>query len=306
MNKLDRLNRTAGAIADESMGKGVLGVAPYAPPPSALPARLQGIAKARNAAEIPLDRIARDEAQPREEFDEAGLARLAESLKARGQLQPIRVRWSEDRARYVIICGERRWRAAALAGLATMSCVIEERPLDAGELLALQLVENALREDLRPIEQARAYKALMDRNGWSLRQVAAELAVDHTGVSKALALLDLPEAVRTMVDAEAIPPSVAYEVGKLDDPAEQVALAERVASEGLSRADVAEAVRAARPRGKGGRARPKARKVTRMSFRTPAGKVTIENGRGMDDDTARAALRAALDRLDAQGERSVA
>ena len=160
-------------------------------------ARLVGVVRTKAAAEIPIDRITRDPDQPREDFDEEGLGRLASSLKARGQLQPIRVRWDEGRGLYVIVCGERRWRAAALGGLTTMSCVIMDGPISAGELLMIQVVENALREDLRPIERARAYRALMDLNGWSTRQAAAELAIDQTSVVNALKLLELPESVQS-------------------------------------------------------------------------------------------------------------
>ena len=155
----------------------------------------RGSAKSKNAAEIPVDRIGPDPDQPREEFDDGG-PRAAGRVAARrrGQLQPIRVRWDEERGQYVIICGRaalegrRPW-----PGLATMSCVVVDGPIPPGELLAMQLVENLLREDLKPIEQARAYRALMDGNGWSVPQVARELAVDHSNVSRALALLDLPE-----------------------------------------------------------------------------------------------------------------
>ena len=278
------------------------------PPASTMPARLQGIAKAKNASEIPLDKIGPDPNQPREEFEEEGLGRLAESMRTRGQLQPIRVRWDEGRAEYVIICGERRWRAATLAGLKAMSCVIEERPLDAGELLALQLVENALREDLKPIEQARAYKALMDRNGWTATQVGRELAIDQSSVSRALALLALPPAVQDLVERETLSPATAYEVSKLDDPEAQAEVAARVVAEGLSRSETIEAVRQAAGRS-GGKARgnakgrgAKSRKVTRRAFRTPTGRVTVENGRGLDASAILAAVedvtrqvRAALD-----------
>ena len=158
------------------------------------------MAKSKNAIEVPLDKIVPDPDQPREEFEPESLERLAESLKTRGQLQPIRVRWDEAQGKYVLICGERRWRAARIAGIATMSCVVSEGPIDAGELLALQLVENCLREDLRPIEQAKAFKSLMDRNGWSGNQAAKALGIAQPTVVRALALLDLPEPVQDQVE----------------------------------------------------------------------------------------------------------
>ncbi len=180
MGKLDELLRSGASNIAESMGAGVTrgpGAAPLST--SSTPAQWQGVAKSKNAVEIPLEKIAPDPDQPREEFDEDALNRLAESLKTRGQLQPIRVRWDEGRGAYMILIGERRWRAAKLAGLPTVSAVVVEGTIDPAELLAIQLIENCLREDLKPIEQAKAFKALMERNGWTVRQVAQELAIDH-------------------------------------------------------------------------------------------------------------------------------
>jgi ParB family transcriptional regulator, chromosome partitioning protein len=105
------------------------------------------------------------------------------------------VRWDEGRSLYIIVCGERRWRAARMAGSTTMSCVIMDGPISPAELLSLQLVENLVREDLKPIEQARAFRAVMQMNGWSTHDVARELAVDQSSVVRALKLLDLPAAV---------------------------------------------------------------------------------------------------------------
>src|SRR5206468_5331750 len=110
------------------------------------------------------------------EFEPGALERLAESLKERGQLQPIRVRWEAGMDKWVIIAGERRWRAATLAGLATVAAVEASGPLTDDEILGDQLVENCVREDLKPIEQARAFKALMDRNDWSAIRLAKALS----------------------------------------------------------------------------------------------------------------------------------
>ena len=182
MGKFDELMK-AGANIDESMGAGVTRGPASAPlATSTAPARWQGVSKNKNAVEVPVDKIGPDPDQPREEFDPEALDRLAASLKARGQLQPIRVRWDEGKEVYVIICGERRWRAAMKAGMATMSAVVVEGEILPAELLAMQLVENCLREDLKPVEQAKAFRTLMDRNGWSTRQLAAELAVAQTNI----------------------------------------------------------------------------------------------------------------------------
>ena len=226
MSKLDELMKASRGIASESMGRPPVRDrdAPcIGPGRGPLPDRLQGIARSKNAAEIPLDKIDRDPDQPREEFEPAALRRLAESIRVRGQLQPIRVRWDEERSLYIIVCGERRWRAAGMAGLTTMSCVIMDGPISSAELLSLQLVENLVREDLKPIEQAKAFRAAMDLNGWSTHDVARELAVDQSSVVRALKLLDLPAAIQDQVEQGTLPPATAYEVSKLEDPDEQAA-----------------------------------------------------------------------------------
>jgi ParB family chromosome partitioning protein len=236
-----------------------------------LPARLQGTANSRNTIEVETDRITPDPDQPRQEFEPGALERLAESLKAKGQLQPIRVRWDDGRGAYIIVLGERRWRAAVQAGLKTMTCVVHEGAFDPGELLALQLVENALREDLKPVEQARAYRRLMDQNGWSGNRLAKELAIDQAAVSRALALLDLPEPIRVQVDAGALPSRTAYEISRLDDPAEQIALAEQAAAREITGDEVQATVKA-RKIGRTGPATP----ATRREFKSPEGaKVTV-------------------------------
>jgi ParB family chromosome partitioning protein len=305
MSKVEDLLRTSRGIASESMGRPQ--TAPVmnrasAPALAPVPDRLQGIARTKNAAEIPLEKIDRDPEQPREDFEPGALARLAESIRVRGQLQPIRVRWDEERSLYVIVCGERRWRAARMAGLTSMSCVIMDGPISPAELLSLQLVENMVREDLTPIEQAKAFRAVMDLNGWSTHDVARELAVDQSSVVRALKLLDLPAVVQEQVEQGALPPATAYEVSKLDDPDEQAALAARVVAEGLSRADTVQAVRRASGRPAKGKGRG-ARKPTTRIFRRVAGcTVTVENGRGLDVALIRAALAEATARLDAEAE----
>jgi ParB family transcriptional regulator, chromosome partitioning protein len=302
MGKLDELMRSAGANMMESASlrevPSAVAVAATAPASLASARMAGGVARSKTALEVPVDRIVRDPAQPREEFDPESLARLAESMQARGQLQPIRVRWDEAQERYVIICGERRWRAARMAGMATMSCVVAEGAIAGDELLALQLVENALREDLRPIEQARAFRALMQARGWSGSQLARELGIAQPAVVHALRLLDLPRGIQAAVEQGELAPSVAYEISKLDDPREQAEVAARVVDEGLSRAETVEAVRRSTA---GAKAAPK--KVTARTFRTPHGpRVTVEWGRGLDDDSIRTALAVALETMKATAD----
>jgi ParB family transcriptional regulator, chromosome partitioning protein len=246
MGKMDQLRRSSAGNVAESMGAGLetnLGIA-NGTGPRALPSMLQGVVRSKDVAQIRLDRIVPDPDQPREEFDSESLDRLAESLKTRGQLQPIRVRWDEARDRYTIVCGERRWRAAERAGLPSISCVIVDGPLSTSDLLAIQLVENALREDLKPIEQARAFRQLMDANDWSTRQLARELSLAQPQVVRTLALLNLPDTIQSKVEQGTLAPATAYEISKLDDLDTQNALADRVVAERLTRQEAVEAVRA--------------------------------------------------------------
>jgi ParB family chromosome partitioning protein len=222
---------------------------------AARPNHLLGASKSKNAMEIALDRIIPDPGQPRTEFDEDALQRLADSLRLRGQLQPIRVRWDSGVDRYVILTGERRFRAAALAGLPSLACVVHESPLSLGEQRAIQLVENCLREDLKPIEQAKAFLELKETNHWNNKELAENLSLQPSAISRALSLLDLPENVQEWVEEGRMAPSTAYEVAKLPREEDQLSAAAKVIEEGLSPGATAAMVRekrstpTAKPRG---------------------------------------------------------
>jgi ParB family transcriptional regulator, chromosome partitioning protein len=215
----------------------------------------EGRSRLKTACEIRLDRIVADPNQPRVEFDPESLRRLAASLEQRGQLQPIRVRWDEALDRYVVVVGERRWRAAGLAGMASIACVVAPGSPSPEEILEDQLIENCLREDLRPIEQAKAFRTLLGRLGISQRQLAERLQVSPPTITRALALLDLPDSIQTSVDAGEIAPHTAYEISKIDDAAVQAEAAAQAARGELRRDDMREMVtRAPRP----GRGTPRA------------------------------------------------
>lgn len=259
----------------------------------------------REACTVRVDRIIPDPDQPRKEFDPEALDRLAESLRQRGQLQPIRIRWDEGRGVYVVVVGERRWRAAQRAGLETVSCVVVGGAPTAAELLEDQLVENALREDLRPVEQARAFRTLMDGLGLTQQQLAAKLQISQTTVSQSLSLLELAEPVRARVESGDLAPSAAYQIARVADPETQRDLAERVVNEGMSRAEAVEVVRKAtgkpsKAKGRGA-AKGKPKKVTERVLRTEAGpKVTVEFKKGLDTALALTALLEAARLLKAE------
>jgi ParB family transcriptional regulator, chromosome partitioning protein len=251
------------------------------------------------ASIIRLDRIGPDPMQPRKEFDEESLAQLADSMKSRGQLQPIRVRWDEAADRYLVVVGERRFRAALMAGMESIACVVVSGNPTPEDLLEDQLVENALREDLKPIEQARAYQALLAARSLSQRQLAERLQIGHASIARALALLELPPTIQEEVDEGKIAPNTAYELTKVDDPALQESLARDAAQGRLKRDEVQELTRKPRKR----KAAPKAkagRKVTSRMLRTSAGRVTVELRKGEGLDAILAAAEEAVEQLRAE------
>ena len=176
-----------------------------------------------------------------------------------------------------------------MAGKASLTCVVVDGEQAEGEILHDQLVENCLRSNLQPIEQAEAFRTLLDAKGWNAARLAEELHIRDSTVFKALALLDLPGEVREKVAAGEIRPATAYELSRLEEPEAQKALAERVVREGLSRDEAASAVR--QKAGRAGGAPRSGRLAISIDKKR---KVTLS---GLDDDrpeTVIAALKAAL------------
>ncbi len=209
----------------------------------------EGRTRAREAGHMELSRIVADPDQPRKEFSDEAIERLSASLLKHGQLMPIRVRWNPSIAKWVVISGERRYRAAIRAGLQSVACIFAEDGLTHSEILQEQIIENLLREDLKPIEQARAYRQLMGLHNWTAKELSGELQVSQGAVSKSLSLLSLPEELQAQVDQGVIPAASAYEVAKVEDLDLQRDVARRIVDENLTRDAVAEVVRdiSARP-----------------------------------------------------------
>jgi ParB family chromosome partitioning protein len=248
---------------------------------------------------IRLDRIGPDPSQPRKEFDEESLARLSDSLRSRGQLQPIRVRWDNAADRYIVVVGERRYRAAILAGMEAIACVVVSGNPTPEDLLEDQLVENALREDLKPIEQAKAYQALLAARRLSQRQLAERLQIGHASIARALALLELPSPIQEAVDQGTIAPNTAYELTKVSDPGEQAALARDAAEGHLKRDEIQKLTRSPR-KGRGDTAKAKTKKMTSRVVRTAAGRVTVELKKGEGLEAILAAAEEAIGQLRAE------
>ena len=176
---------------------------------------------------IPLDRISPNRNQPRERFDQEELEDLASSIKAAGVLQPILVRQEADGA-YELIAGERRWRAARLAGLARVPAIIQK----AGEEQSLEmaLIENIQRQQLNPIEEARAFSLLMNRHGLTQDAVATKVGRRRSSVANTLRLLKLPDKVQTMLREGSLSFGHAKVLLAIEKEAEILKAAERIVS----------------------------------------------------------------------------
>src|SRR4051812_38280594 len=148
--------------------------------------------------EIPVELIAPNPGQPRRRFDEATLAALAESVRERGVLQPILVRPVAG-GTYELVAGERRWRAAGLAGLETIPALVRAR--DDAAALEAALIENMAREDLNPVEEARACAALVEELGLTREEVGRRVGRGRVAVSNLLRLLDLPDEVLALLES---------------------------------------------------------------------------------------------------------
>jgi ParB family transcriptional regulator, chromosome partitioning protein len=163
-----------------------------------VPATEGGKLRATVSNEIDIELIRRNPAQPRRSFDEAALNELADSLKSKGVLQAILVRPDpKDSGKYQIIAGERRWRAARLAGLKSIPALV--RDIDELELLEIGIIENVQRADLNPIEEAEAYEALMKRFGRTQDSLASSVGKSRVHIANTLRLLQLPESARAFV-----------------------------------------------------------------------------------------------------------
>lgn len=189
---------------------------------------------------IGIDKIVAQK-QVREQFEDESIAGLAATLKTQGQLQPIRVRKAGDR--YVITDGERRFRAAIMAGFTEMDAILEVRELTPAEITERSLIANCQREDLTPPEKAFGIKALMDATGDNCSEVALRLGMSNSKVSRLLSLIPLPKSILDLVAAGKIAASSAPELAKIEDPARLQEIADDLASGKLTRDGVAKAAK---------------------------------------------------------------
>ena len=201
---------------------------------------------------IPLDAIVPNPQQPRSRFDDEALENLAASIREVGVLQPIVVRQSGGD--YVLVAGERRWRAAEMVGLDEIPAIIRDGDDVSG--LTEALIENLQREDLTPLEEAAAYRQLMEDFGLMHEEVAVRVGKSRSAVSNTLRLLQLPAVIQGLLEAGDLPAGHARALLGIDDARYAEHIARRAAEEGWSVRRVEEAVRARSGEGKDEPPRP--------------------------------------------------
>lgn len=228
----------------KALGKGLSALLPSRTPPTPVAAAAttetspQPIApkpplpeEFENFQSLPLDQILPGNEQPRRKFDEQSLRELADSIRANGLIQPITV-YREGESRYRIIAGERRWRAARIAGLSEIAALV--RPLEQLRILELGLIENIQREDLNPVEIASAFDRLVKDHGLSHEQIAERTGKERSTVTNYIRLLKLSAFVRSRLAEGKIAMGHARALLNLGTDAEQNELCEAVEGRQLS------------------------------------------------------------------------
>jgi len=251
-------------------------------------------------AHLPVETIHPNPRQPRKRFDHEATAGLAESIRAQGIIQPVVLR-PRAAGGYELIAGERRWRAAREAGLETLPALV--RDADDRDALLLALVENVARENLSPVEEARAYATLMDEFELSLGDVAGRVGRSKASVSNRVRLLELPEEILWMLARGELTEGHARAVLAVPDDESRTRLARRVARDGLTVRATERAAQdgGARRRARATpvdpalaeRARAAAERITGLPTRVSAGRLELHFG----DETRLEELVEALEAL---------
>ncbi|BDG61864.1 ParB/RepB/Spo0J family partition protein [Caldinitratiruptor microaerophilus] len=204
--------------------------------------------------ELPLDRIRPNPRQPRKAFAPEALEELAASIREHGVVQPVLVRPVDGG--YELVAGERRWRAARAAGLERIPAVVRE--ITPAKAMEIALIENLQREDLNPLEEAEAYRVLLEEHGLSHEELARRLGKSRPQISNTLRLLQLPQPVQALVASGVLSMGHAKVLLGVEDPQRQAELATRATRDGLSVRALEQEIERLRERparGRGGRPR---------------------------------------------------
>jgi len=262
----------------KALGKGIGALIPGAPPRrAALEAPAPAEQPVRGVVqELALDAIATNPRQPRARFDDQAIADLASSIRDRGVLQPILVRTGSG-GRYELIAGERRLRAARLAGLERIPALIKEA--NDNESLVIAIIENVQRADLTALEEARAYQALIDEFTLTQEEVARRVGKSRPAIANTLRLLQLPEDAQRELEEGRITAGHARALLAVDSPAARVALTREIVTRRLSVRDAEKAVAQTRAKAPASAADPDVRRLESDLSRALGTKVVIRGGK---------------------------
>jgi ParB family transcriptional regulator, chromosome partitioning protein len=236
-------NVASGEKQKRALGRGLSALIPQAAAAAAVAVPVAADSEDKSVLRLPIEDVRRDPEQPRKTFDEAKLRELADSIRTQGVIQPVLVR--RDGARgYTLIAGERRWRAAQMAGLTEIPAIV--RDVTSAEALELALVENLQRTDLNPIEEAEGYRRLVDEFHLTQEQVSQRVGKERSTVANALRLLGLPDEVKSMLADGTLSMGHARALLGLPRIPEMVDLARRITEKKLSVREAERLVKAER------------------------------------------------------------
>jgi ParB family chromosome partitioning protein len=229
--KPSRLGRGLSSLMSGSVsvalegGKGDIPSSPLQPVDLSRSADATGARPSGRVFQLPLDSIHPNPGQPRKIFKSESLAGLAESIKAAGVMQPVTVRRAKDGETYELVSGERRWRAARIAGFDQVPAIVHD--LDDRQVAEWSLIENLQREDLNPIERAVAFRSLIDQFSISHEQIGKRVGVNRSTITNSLRLLTLDDEVQEMVRQDLMSTGQAKALASVADPTEQRLIARR-------------------------------------------------------------------------------
>jgi len=209
------------------LGRGLEALIPPLDTAAVLPEVSRG-----GALELPVEEIVANPYQPRTHFDDEAIQELAASIKATGVLQPILVRRNSTAGGYQLVAGERRLRASIIAGLKKIPAIVKD--VADREMMELSLIENIQRENLNPIEEAKAYQTLVKELGLTHDQVSERVGKQRVSITNSMRLLGLPEEVQEMVSRETLSAGHARALLAIDKAGDQLAAARYVQSKGFS------------------------------------------------------------------------
>jgi len=185
-----------------------------------------------NKKEIEIKKIYPNKNQPRKDFDQEKLKELADSIKQHGILQPVILRKKDNEDTYELVAGERRWRAAKIAGIQTIPAIVKE--LSDTDVMEIALIENLQREDLNPLEEAEAYKKLLDEFGLTQEELSKRVGKSRSKIANTVRLLNLENEIKLLISKDQITAGHARALLAIEDTEERLKLAKRIVDENLS------------------------------------------------------------------------